>query len=166
MKRYSIGDMVVYGINGIMEIVDLKVERIAGSEHEYYVLSEPESRTASFVYVPTDNERLVGAMRPLLSRERAQEILDGASEVDALDWCPDNRVRTEKFRKIMESGDHRELIAMIKAINNMAKSRAEIGKKNYLSDDHVMQKAQKLLYSELSLVLGITADELTELIMG
>lgn len=166
MKRYSIGDMVVYGINGIMEVIDLRVEKIAAAEHEYYVLSEPDSRTSSYVYVPTDNERLVGAMRPLLTREEAQRLVSEAPGIPALEWCADNRVRTEKFRKIMESGSHPELISMIKAISLMAEKRAEIGKKNYLSDDHAMQKAKKLLYSELSLVLGLTADELEGMIMG
>lgn len=161
---YKIGDNVVYGSNGVMTVTDIREEAIGDVLRSYYVLKSPAGNKDSLTFVPIDNEKLVAAMRPLVSREKILEIIDGISGIEEAEWINDNRARAEKFKEIVESGTHKEIIAMIKAISKMGIRRGEEGKKNYLADEAAMKKAEHVLYSEFSTVLNIPEDEVSNFI--
>ena len=72
---FKIGDRIVYGANGVMEIVDVREESIGDVSRNYYVLSSVCSRSDSLIFVPCDNERLLSVMRHLLTREEALELI-------------------------------------------------------------------------------------------
>lgn len=160
----KIGDRVVYGANGVMEIVDIREESVGDVSRSYYVLSSVSSRSDSLTFVPTDNEKLVASMRPMLTREAAEEMLSHLSDLPEIEWVQSNRARVEYFKRIMESGDRLQMFAMIAAIDESGKRREAEGKKNFLTDETARQKAEKLLYSELSLVFGIPLEEVPSLI--
>lgn len=157
---FKVGETVVYGSVGVMEIVDIREERIGGASHTYYVMKEIGSTSGGSTFVPCDNEKLVASIRHLISREEALALIAEMGDIAEAEWFEDNRKRAELFKNVMMNGDRRELVAMLKAIYESGKRRGAIGKKNYLSDDLVMHKAEKLLYSELSVVLGIPESEI------
>lgn len=160
----KIGDRVVYGANGVMEIVDIREESVGDVSRSYYVLSSVSSRSDSLTFVPTDNEKLVASMRPMLTREAAEEMLSHLSDLPEIEWVQSNRARVEHFKRIMESGDRLQMFAMIAAIDENGKRREAEGKKNFLTDETARQKAEKLLYSELSMVFNIPIEEVPSLI--
>lgn len=160
----KIGDRVVYGANGVMEIVDIREESVGDVSRSYYVLSSVSSRSDSLTFVPTDNEKLVASMRPMLTREAAEEMLSQLSDLPEIEWIQSNRARVEHFKRIMESGDRLQMFAMIAAIDENGKRREAEGKKNFLTDETARQKAEKLLYSELSMVFNIPIEEVPSLI--
>lgn len=162
MRR--IGEKVVYSTYGIMEIIDVREECVGDVIRKYYVMREPNSTSATQVFVPVDNKKLVSAMRPLLTREEALLLIDSIPTLDVLEWKSDNRIRSEKFRKIVESGNRSEMLALIKTVYENGERRGIDGKKNYLTDEGFMKKAEKLLYSELSEVLGIPSADIPEFI--
>ncbi|MBQ7387424.1 MAG: hypothetical protein IJW03_04570 [Clostridia bacterium] len=162
----SIGDKVVYGASGVMCIVDIREETISDMTRRYYVLTPLGQDSPSQTFVPTDSEMLVGLMRPLLSREDVDSVLRLGKEAPDIDWCADNRRRSDCFKKILESGDRVKMIAMIRTIHRAGLARESLGKRNYLSDDTVMKRAEKLLSSELSAVLGIDEEKARELVMS
>ena len=51
-------------------------------------------------------------------------------------------------------------MAIIDAIMRSGKRRNDEGKKNYLSDENIMRKAEKIVHLEFSLVLGIPEEEI------
>lgn len=157
---FKVGETVVYGSVGVMNIVDIREERIGGASHTYYVMKEIGSASGGSTFVPCDNEKLVASIRHLISREEALALIAEMGDIAEAEWFEDNRKRAELFKNVMMNGDRRELVAMLKAIYESGKRRGAIGKKNYLSDDLVMHKAEKLLYSELSVVLGIPESEI------
>ncbi len=161
---HKIGDKVVYASYGVMEIVDIRDEIVMDGSHRYYILEAPSSRSGSQTFVPVENETLVSKMRPLLSKESVLEIISEIDSVIPADWTNDNRARSEKFKAIIESGDHIKMIAMIKLIENTGKQREEEGKKNYLVDEDAKAKAQRLIYSEFAAVLGIDEADVPEFI--
>lgn len=161
---YNVGDRILYGAVGIMEIVDISEQTVAGMQKQYYILKELGSISDSHTYVPLDNARLMAAMHPLLSSEDIYALIERAPEISALEWVENNRARAEKYKEIMELGDRGAIIAMVKSISNMANERAAIGKKNYIADDTAKKRACHLLYSEVSLVLGIPESEAEALI--
>ena len=162
---HSIGERVIYGANGVMEIVDIREELVMDTARKYYVLSEINKPTASQVFVPIDNEKLVGMMRPILTKEEALLMISRIKDIPEAEWKRDNRTRAEKFRSVIETGSRDEMISVIKAVYENGLKRQTEGKKNYLSDESVMKKAEHLIYSELSVVLGIPESEVIDLIM-
>ncbi len=156
---HKIGDKVMYGAGGVMTIVDIRDESIGDTSRSYYVLRPTLARSESLTYVPVDNEVLVSAMRPLLTKDEIISLLHSAKDAAPLDWVNENRARQEHFKKIMESGDRAKIISMIRAIDENALRREAEGKKNFLTDENAKAKAEKLLFSEFSIVLGIPEDE-------
>ena len=161
---HNIGEYVVYGGNGVMTVVDIREEAFGGDMRPYYVLREVGTSSASLTFVPTDNERLVSLMRPLLTRDEIYEIIHSLRNLPDCTWAKDSRSRSELFKRIMESGDRGGILAMIRTIYKAGLRREEEGKKNFISDENAMHKAEKLVYSEFSLVLGIPEEEIPELI--
>lgn len=161
---YKIGEKIIYGAEGIMRIADVEDVEIAGSTAKYYVLESVERPTAGRTYVPVENEQLVARMRPLLTREEVSELLSSVGDLPTAEWTADSRSRAEHFRRIVESGDRAMLLAMIRDIYAAGQRRRSEGKKNYVADEAAMRKAEKLLYSELSEVLGIPESDVPELI--
>ena len=157
---YSIGDNVLYGANGVMTVVDIREELVGNVAQRYYILRAYGTRSESLIYVPVDNERLVLAMQPLLTCEQARDLIDGQTELPVIEWISDNRARAERFKAIVESGDRAAMLSMIRMVYASGLAREREGKKNFLTDENIKTKAEKILATELSLVLGISEQEL------
>ncbi len=161
---YKIGDNVVYGANGVMTVLDVREETIGDSARTYYVLGSSSGRQDSLTFVPTDNEALVKCIRPLMSAAEVEALIADIPVIPEHQWIADNRRRAESFRSVVESADPRAIIGVMKAIQATGERRNAEGKKNYLSDEGVMRKAEYVLHSELSAVLGIDPTEVEEYI--
>ena len=162
---YKIGDNVVYGSNGVMTVIDIREEMVGDAARSYYVLKAPVGHRDSLTFVPVDNEKLVEAMRPLLSREELIYMISYMDSVPEAEWIKDNRARSDKYKKIIESGDRDSIIAMIKAICASGVRREEEGKKNFLADEALMHKAEHVLYSEFACVFGIPEEDVPAFIV-
>ena len=97
----NIGDKVVYGASGVMEIVDIRDETVLGESRKYYVLKELLSGSSSMTYVPVDNEELVSTMRPLLSRDEIIAIIREVKAAPPKEWIDDNRLRSQQAEDIV-----------------------------------------------------------------
>lgn len=160
---FKIGEKISYGMHGVMEIVDIRQEDATPGSPTYYVLSAQGEGT-SLTFVPVDSEMLVSQMHRLPSKEEVFELLRKAKSSSPIAWIDDNRKRTEYFKKIIRSADKCAIISMINAIYLAGLERQKEGKKNYLSDENLMHKAEKLINSELSAVLGIPEDSVPRFI--
>lgn len=161
---YKIGENLVYASNGVMCVVDIRDEQIGDASRSYYVLRSAFGKSESLVFVPTDNDRLTSLMHPILTREEAEKFLSLPIDLSLIEWSENSRARTEYFKRVIESGERARILAMIRAIYESGLRREAQGKKNFLSDETVKQRAEKLLSSELSLVLSISEDETLALI--
>ena len=161
---HEIGDKIIYGSSGVMEIVDIREEAIGDVAKKYYILKELNTTSDSQTFVPMDNKKLVETMRPLLTKDEVMELIARAKSIPEVEWQRDNRVRSERFRSIIASGDREGIIALIKTVYENGLRRNESGKKNYLTDEIFMHKAEKLLYAEFSVVLGIPECEVQKFI--
>ena len=163
-EMHKIGDDVLYGGGGVMKIVDIREETVGDTARHYYVLSSTGASSDSLTFVPTDNKKLVEQMRPLLTRDEIFALIHTVDDLPATEWVRDNRVRSERFKVILESGDRAAILSMMDTIREMGKLRLAEGKKNYLSDENILKKAEKLIYSEFSIVLGIPEAEIADFI--
>ncbi len=151
---FNIGDCVVYGLNGVCTIEDIREELFAGEKGTYYILKQ-KSSTPSTIFLPTNKAYLVERMRKLMSRDEAESFISALGEITPVAWIEENRRRSEKFKSILDKADKAELASMIKAIYEKRQKQRENGKKLFVADENAFQKAEYILHSELACVLGI-----------
>lgn len=161
---YKIGDNIVYGASGVMTIVDIREDSISGDVKEYYILREYGKANSSLTFVPMDNEKLIQAMHPVLSRDEALLAVVRAASMPDIEWVADGRARTEKYKGILRNADRSEILAMIRTVYNTGLRRAAIGKKNFLADENIMNRAEAIISLEFSISLGISELEVKEII--
>lgn len=161
---YSIGEKVVYGAMGVMEIVDITEQTVGDVARKYYVLKEYASPSASLTYVPVDNAALTSQLQPLLTVDQITEAIRLAKTTQPIAWVEENRARSEMYKRILATADRAQMLAMIRLVYETGIRREAEGKKNFIADENVMRRAQKNISTEFSLVLGIPESEIFEYI--
>ena len=107
---------------------------------------------------------LLANIKPLLTKEEIIEVIRTAKELPLLEWIEDNRARAEYYKKVLASLDRTQMLVMIETVIATGKKREREGKKNYIADENSMRRAEKLISTEFSLVLGIPEAEVPEFI--
>ena len=133
----------------------------ASGDKEYYTLSKVYSR-GGVLYVPADSEKVV--MRPVISREEAEELIGHIKEIDMLQI--DNEKRKEEiFKQAFKTCDSREWVKVIKTLYERKKIRLSKGKKVTASDERYLRTAEDNLYGELAISLNIDKNDVEQYIM-
>ena len=157
-KRYEIGNCVIYRAEGICDITDIRREAFAGGEKaDYYILS-PRNDPNSTVYVPVDNERLTAMMRPLLSESEIRALISELRD-DRLEWIPDSRARSARFREILSEGDRRKVLVLLNTIRDKIAENDAIGKRSGSTETGAFARACRLLREEFSPAIPLKNDE-------
>ena len=154
---FSIGDTVTYGINGVCRIESETTRKVKGENKKYLVL-KPVFQDNATVYVPLDNEGLVGRMKKTLTNEEAQNIIESIPQCKE-EWISSDGERTKKFKEIMMSGDSKALTKMVRTLYLHREKQFAKGRKLHASDEHLLHDAENILFGELALALGILPEE-------
>lgn len=161
---YQIGDMVLYGMEGVCEITGKEHRATAGVEGDYYVL-KPVENGQSTVWVPAGNPQLVHKMRKLLSAQEVYQLIHKMASQPVMPWEDNDRARRDHFQEILRSGDRISLISMIRTLYLHQQELAAKGKKIHLSDEKQMKEAEKQLHEEFAHVLHIDRDQVVPFIV-
>lgn len=154
---FQINDLITYGTQGVCRIVDVCEREFAKQKNTYYVL-RPVYEERSTIYVPVEKEALTAKMRRVLTAEEIHKLISSMPQETAA-WVDDEPLRREEYRRILASGDRVELIRVIKALYLHRQRQKENGRKLHLTDENFLKEAEKLLYDEFALVLGIDRSE-------
>ena len=103
-------------------------------------------------------------MHPVLTREEALGAFDEACAMADIAWIPEGRTRAESYKSIVKNANRAEILAMIRTIHKSGLSRVAIGKKNFIADENVMNRAEAILALEFSISLGVSEAEVKEII--
>lgn len=156
------GTTIVYR-NEICRVVDIKPMTLGKISREYYVLS-PVYDTKNTIYVPADNQNLTAKMRKLLTVDEIYAVIDTVQENKVV-WIDDDRERNIKFKQVIEKGDSKEIIGMIAAIFEHKLEVEKQSKKLHSADEMLLERAEKVIYEEIALVLGIAKEDVVSFIM-
>ena len=159
---YPIGSFVMYSSNGVCSVSDIRSESFAGTKKDYYVLM-PVGGGTSHIFVPTDNEKLLSRMRPLLSREEVESLITRFRSENP-EWITDNRARGTYFQQALLDADPLELVRVVKAITVRKQELVLKGKKNLMADEQILKRAERILHGEFSMVLGVAPDTISTMI--
>lgn len=161
---YQVGQQVVYGIHGVCAVNDIEVKTVDRKKISYYVL-EPVDQPGACYYVPTEKPAAVAKMSPLLTVEEWHALLLQAA-ADETAFISDENQRKLRYRELLGSGDRKAILAMVKVLYRHKKQQAEIGKKFHLCDENFLRDGEKLLCSEIGIVLQMSFPESISYLRG
>ena len=150
---FKINDVVVYGSQGVCEILDIEEKKIGGESKSYFVLKPKADRGATF-YVPTWNEKAWGKMRKVMTKKDVNALIDSMPNKTPT-WISNENERKEAYKKILASGDQAAIISMIQALFIHKRERETEGKRMHMSDERFMKEAEQILYNEWQYVLNV-----------
>lgn len=160
---FALGDTVLYGIEGVCRIAEIANKNFGGETQEYYVL-KPIHQDGSTFYLPLGNPVACSKLRRVLSADEIHDLIRTMPE-EAPEWIDDENTRKFAYKEIIQSGDRKELIRMIKALYFHRESLREEGKKFHICDERFMKEAEKVLYDEFAHVLNMEPEEVLGFIM-
>ena len=158
------GDQVMYGAHGVCTIVGIEKQRVDKKLVEYFVL-QPQNQPVSRFYVPTQNQAALAKMHPIISCEELNNLL--ASDDAKTDcWIEDDNLRKKAYKELIANGDRAALIRMVYTIHLKRKEHEQNKKKLHMCDTNFLCEAEKLLKSEIALVLNIPTADVDDYIMN
>ncbi len=159
---FSIGDTVLYGHEGVCTIERMEEMKVGRSKTQYFVL-RPVYHNSSTVFVPAANEQLLQKMRPILTREEIDCLLQQAAQTES-EWIDDAAERKAAFQAILAAGERAQLLQMLRLLYLHRQALQQRGKHLRTSDDQLLRDAEKLLHDEFAFVLQIPQAKVSEYI--
>jgi CarD family transcriptional regulator len=161
---FQINDVVVYGAQGVCQIVGIDEQKVDGAIKEYYVLKPKDNRDTTF-FVPIRNEKALQKIRKVMSLQEVNALIDSMPDKTP-NWIPNENERKDAYKQILASGDQAAIIAMLQALYLHKKEREAEGKRLHISDEHFLKDAEQLLYNEWQYVLNTDKEGLMAYIMN
>ena len=160
MGMYQIGDWVVYGIHGICRIIGTEKQLVNRKRMQYLVL-EPMSQAESRFYLPVENPTAMAKLKAVLTKSEWTQML-ASDEVRRDIWIPEENMRKQRYRGLIGSGDRVGLMNMVATLYRYKDAQTAAGKKFHQSDENFLRDAEKLLASELALIMELSQQEARE----
>ncbi|MBR3825606.1 MAG: CarD family transcriptional regulator [Lachnospiraceae bacterium] len=159
---FSIGQNVICGNKGVCTIEDIATLNISGVDKEkmYYIL-KPLYMAASRVYVPVDSA--LTSVRTILTREEAEELIRSIPDIPVIE-IKNERLLEQDYKSCMKSNNCTDWVKLIKTIYERKQKRLQVGRKETAIDSKYFKLAEEILYGELSVVLDIERDKVSQYI--
>lgn len=162
-RMFRVGDQIIYGIHGVCRIIGIEIKNVDRKKVEYFVL-EPVQQPGSRYYVPVGNQTALNKMKPVLTAQQLQQLLD-SPEAKFDCWIADENLRKQRYREVIGSGDRAALISMVRTLHKHKQIQLAAGRKFHLSDENFLRDAEKMLNEEFSLVLNIPVGAVADYII-
>jgi len=154
---YQIGDWVVYGVHGVCHVIGVEKQLVNRKRTQYLVL-EPLVQTESRFYLPIENPAAMAKLKNVLSKEELLDLL--SSDMVQQDiWIVDENQRKQHYRELISSGDRISLMKMVTSLYRYKELQMAAGRKFHQSDENFLRDAEKLLSSEIALVMALSQEE-------
>ena len=152
---FTVNDIIIYGMQGVCQIVGIEEKMIGGVKKNYFVL-KPVNDNGSTIFAPTDNEHVLKKMRKLLTEEEINRLIDSMPDEKTV-WISNVNERKELYKTLLASGDHAALIQMIKTLYAHKKEWEAAGKRLHTMDETFFKDAERILYNEFQYVLKLNS---------
>ena len=156
IKMYKINDYVVYK-KEVCKIVDIKNNYI--KDNDYYTLIPLSDETLK-IDIPVLNNTI----RDLISKEKLEKIILSIPNIDIIE--SDDKLLENEYKKLLSSEKHEDLIKIIKTTYLRNKNRLDNNKRISDKDNFYFEKAEKLLYTEFSIVLNMSYEDTKEYVLN
>ena len=159
---FKIGDYVAHYKSGVCEVTDIGKLSISSDQNKDYYTLKPIYDGAGTLYTPVANER--NQIREVITTERAKELIEEMPDIATLE-VTDERKREATYKEALMRNACDGWIAIIKTSYRRKMDRIAAGKKVINVDDRYLTSAERFLYGELAVALGIGKDEVKKYII-
>lgn len=157
---YTIGEKVVYGGHGVCLIAGIEERYVDRKTVSYFVLT-PIDRDQTQFFVPVHNPAALAKLRYPLTREELTQLLRSPKLAEDC-WIPEDNRRKNRFKELINGGDFLAIAQMLHAVMEHRKKQLAAGKKFHICDENFLRDAKRILDSEISVVLGIPVNQVSE----
>lgn len=120
---------VVYASNGICFIEDVKkLSFIKGDPEKTYYILRPLNDKNSTIYIPEDNELLLGKIRKIITKDEIDAIIREVKTTEIV-WIEDRKQRSAHYRELLSAPHPAFLLPLMKSIATKKAELTELGKK-------------------------------------
>jgi len=152
------GDYIMYSNYGVCIVDEIKDKIIDNEDKKIYIL-HPFNDNRSRIMTPTDNNRV--KIRSIMTPEEAEEVFHAISNNNIIS-ISNRKLREQAFIKIIKEGNPIELVWIINTLIIEESEKIAEGKKISATDRKYLEKAEKLLYLELSVSLNLEIDQIKD----
>ena len=153
---FQAGEWVVYGIHGACRVVGTEKQLVNRKRTQFLVL-EPLNHGESRFYLPTENAIAMAKLKPVLNKSELVDLL-GSDAVRHDVWIQDEHQRKQQYRTLIAAADRVALLQMLSTLYRYRAAQINAGKKFHQSDDNFLRDTEKLLSSEIALVMELTPE--------
>ena len=154
---FQIGERVVYGFHGVCSVVDLE-ERVIDRKKVVYIVLEPMGQGSSRFYIPAHNEAAMSKIRTLPTKEQLEALIQSQT-VRSGRWIPEENLRKQLYRELINKGDLEKLLQMVRSIYLHKAEQTSAGRRCHLCDENFLRDAERLLTSEIALILELDPEQ-------
>ncbi|MGF9964218.1 CarD family transcriptional regulator [Bacillus rhizoplanae] len=152
---FQIGDKIVYPMHGAGVIEGIEEKEILGEKQKYYVIRIPISNMEVMIPMKKMIQSRIRLIADKLTLENVLLIFQYGESDDSLSW---KQRYTQNMEK-MKTGEIQEGAEVVRDLIRRNKVRALNA-----SEKQMLDNAQKILISELSLIKGITENQAIDLL--
>lgn len=154
---YQTGDFVMYRNTGVCRVEEIGYPDAASDQETLYYKLSPVYDTA-VIYTPVDTRAF---MRPVMSKQAAEQLIDRIPDIpDNVCDNHDIRMLGEQYRACLNTHRNEDLVRLIKSVYQKNRRSVKAGRHMGQTDQQYMKRAEKMLYGELAVVLGMEYDEI------
>lgn len=146
---FNIGDFVVYK-KDVCKIVDIKEKYYKNID---YFSLEPVFDNTLKIDVPKDSSFL----RDIISKNEVEKIIDRIPSIDII--ATNEKLLENEYKRLLHEEGYDGLIKIIKTTYLRNSDRINKNKKISEKDEIYFNLAEKYLYNEFAVSLGVTPDE-------
>lgn len=148
------GDLVIYGMEGICRVADVREEHFTGDEGVLYYILDPLLSKTKVIRIPVASEQKV-AMVAAPCRSELEKCLDGLASIKPLEWISDKNLRITTSKETLKSGNLNNIASLIKMYDD-ATARAVSG--ITMTERQIKENAIHLFDRTVAAVLDIELD--------
>lgn len=130
------------------------------NDTDYYVLQYRGDQPLT-IRVPVD--LATKTMRPLITKKELKALVARIPHISAVELG--KYTKGEEYKRLLASGDHEDVIKVIKTAYLRKQERLEKSHKPTESDKLYFRQAEKRLYAEVACVLDMSIQEAKEFIV-
>lgn len=150
---FKINDLVMYSNNGACRILEETEKDYFGKTEKCFIL-EPVFGNKMKIFLPLSNPLLLSKLRHLLTKKEIADILKNLP-TEGEEFIPIDAERKKKYLEIISSCDQARIIGILKTLYQKREEQIALKKKVHICDEQLIREAEKVLFDEFSLVLGI-----------
>lgn len=154
---FAINDVVVYK-RDVCKIEAIK-KKLFNNE-DYYILHNMFDDTV-VVKVPVSNRGK--NLRSTITKDEVERLINKIPDIDPIDG--EIRMIENEYKSLLLTDEHEDLIKIIKSAYSRNQHRIEQNKATNSKDSQYLAQAETYLFQELSIVLGMTIDEVRQYII-